>query len=75
VCSSDLISFNLIKADFLFSADVYVFYRTSPPDTATVQEVQEILQQSNIDASQLEHNPAEHCQVVESVANSTYLLG
>jgi hypothetical protein len=52
-----------------------VFYRTANPDPATVQEVQNILQQIGIDYNQLQHNSADHCLEVGLYILGTYLQG
>jgi hypothetical protein len=51
-----------------------VFYRTANPDNTTVQEVRGILTEKNIDFSKMVDNPTNHCQEVENVANTTYLV-
>jgi hypothetical protein len=66
-------SFNLKIADFLVTAAVFVFYRTPTPDTATLQQVRTILEQNNMDYTQLVDDSADHCQEVEAFANSTSL--
>jgi len=43
-----------------------VGYRTSRPNKETVEEVKQKLQENNIDESQLENWPADHCQVPDS---------
>jgi hypothetical protein len=60
------IIFNLKNAHFLGPAVLYVFYRTPNPDAATVQKVQQILQQIGIDYNQLQRNTADHCPAVIS---------
>jgi outer membrane lipopolysaccharide assembly protein LptE/RlpB len=51
---------------------MYVAFRSSQPDNETVQEVKEKLQNNNIDVSQLEDRPTNHCQPAESSAEGEY---
>jgi hypothetical protein len=53
---------------------VYVFYRTPNPANATVAEVEMILQQNNIEVSQLVEWSTDHCEDVESFAQLFLLL-
>jgi hypothetical protein len=53
---------NLTTNDDLFTADVYVLYRSQYPDKATVEDVQKKLKQNKIDFSQMKEYGTDHCQ-------------
>ena len=57
--SSKCTSYNHHKS---VSASVYVAFRHSHPDKATVEEVLKVMQDNNIDVSQLVELSADHCR-------------
>ena len=52
----------LTTADYLFAATLYVGFRKSHPDIATVLQMVKKLQENNIDFTQLVITDTNHCQ-------------
>jgi len=52
----------LTTADYLFAVTVYVGFRKSHPDIATVLQMVKKLQENNIDFTQLVITDTNHCQ-------------
>jgi len=48
-------------ADYMIAAVIYVGYRSKQPDKNTLNEVSKILQENDINVSQLEAFPTDNC--------------
>jgi len=54
----------------MLAVTVYVAYRSQHPDQETVNEVNRVLQDNNVDVTQLVNWSADHCPPAESSAAS-----
>jgi len=55
----------LTTADYLLAVFIYVAFRSSRPDLATVWKVLKKLRENNIDESQLLNWSANHCPMLD----------